>query len=277
MTYIRIMLFSFLFVSNAYANELESRLIELIEKRKVDDLKSTIESIKQKYPNHAITYYVDAFLEEDGKLAYEKYLEFTTRFPNSPYINQAKLRLAQYYYAQGLYESAQRMLTDILKNTSSSDEKILDDVYYLLIQNFLALDELREAKIVMNEFLEKFRRSDYYKLVKEDDKWLKDKPELAKQDDDFVSRKGVSATKLPDGKATGFALQVGAFLDPENAERLHAKLEELGYPVKMKQRKIDNKLFFLVLVGSFSSREQALEYGSDILQKHGVNFRVVNE
>jgi len=272
-----LLILSFLTFSTAsFADELETRLIELIEKRKVTDLKSTIESIKQKYPSHAIIFYADAFLEEDGKIAYDKYLEFITRFPGSNYVNHAKFKLAQYYYAQGLYQSAKRMLTEILKNRLEFDDDMMDDVYYLLIQNFIALEEINEAKIVLNEFLDKYRKSDYYKLVKQDYEWLKDTPESDTTSDDADSDHQPVTVTLQ-GKQQGYTLQVGAFLNPENAENLHAKLEELGYKTRIKQQNIDNKLFFLVMVGSFASRDQALEFGAEMVRKHGINFRAVNE
>jgi len=276
--FIHILLMLFTFAPYSVADELESKIVEMIESRKIDDLKSTVEKIKKKYPSHAITYYVDAFVEENGKTALDKYNIYIEKFPNNKYVSHARYKIAQYYFAQGLYHSSKRTLTEILKSSSRADEALLDDVYYLMIQNLIALEELREADVVLREFLSNFKRSEYYDSAKEDYELLRRNPgEKTFKMVEHSHKSDHSGNDIIYSAKGKYTLQVGAFLNHANAEKRHADLEKLNYNVVIKQKTVGGKLFFIVLVGSFETKEAALEFGANMVQKHGINFRVINK
>jgi len=69
----------------------------------------------------------------------------------------------------------------------------------------------------------------------------------------------------PSGRYT---VQIGAFQDQSQANRLLNSMKSKGYPVFIKQMESpDNKRWYRVRVGTFSTRDDALSYGDKIKEK----------
>ncbi len=65
-----------------------------------------------------------------------------------------------------------------------------------------------------------------------------------------------------------YTVQIGAFQDPSQANRLVNSMKSKGYPVFIKQMESpDNKRWYRVRVGTFSTRDDALSYGDKIKEK----------
>ena len=70
-------------------------------------------------------------------------------------------------------------------------------------------------------------------------------------------------------------LQAGAYGAQANAERQRQFFADLGYPVEMITKVRDTKTLFVVLVGKYSSYDQARAQGAEIKQKYRVETMVV--
>jgi len=69
----------------------------------------------------------------------------------------------------------------------------------------------------------------------------------------------------PSGRYT---VQIGAFQDQSEATKVLNSMKSKGYPAFMKQKKSpDNKNWYRVRVGTFSTKGEAAEYGSQIKEK----------
>lgn len=69
----------------------------------------------------------------------------------------------------------------------------------------------------------------------------------------------------PSGRYT---VQIGAFQDQSQANRLLNSMKSKGYPVFIKQMESpDNKRWYRVRVGTFSTRDDAISYGDKIKEK----------
>ncbi len=69
----------------------------------------------------------------------------------------------------------------------------------------------------------------------------------------------------PSGRYT---VQIGAFQDQSQANRLLSSMKSKGYPVFIKQMESpDNKRWYRVRVGTFSTRDDAISYGDKIKEK----------
>lgn len=65
-----------------------------------------------------------------------------------------------------------------------------------------------------------------------------------------------------------YTVQIGAFQDPSQANRLVNSMKSKGYPVFIKQMESpDNKRWYRVRVGTFSTRDDAISYGDKIKEK----------
>lgn len=76
---------------------------------------------------------------------------------------------------------------------------------------------------------------------------------------DLRYRKTVTEAVVTDtAPADGFAIQFGAFRDPENAGRLKQALELEATGVSITQAVVDGALYHRVRLGSFASRDEAI-------------------
>lgn len=66
-----------------------------------------------------------------------------------------------------------------------------------------------------------------------------------------------------------YSLQVGAFVDKNNAEREKEFFESKGYGVELHTKFKDGKLFYIVWVGCFSDRKEADKIKDEIKRKFG--------
>ena len=69
----------------------------------------------------------------------------------------------------------------------------------------------------------------------------------------------------PDASGGIYSVQIGAFLDPNNAERLKRRIEKKFHPVVIKQANRGNGVFNLVLVGQERTRQQAEQLASRLV------------
>ncbi len=112
----------------------------------------------------------------------------------------------------------------------------------------------------------------------------KDRPVVQSSAEDEPDRMKEKAASLPQrGSVSGeekavaersketFSLQVGFFGNLKNAEVLSEKMKRQGYKAFIKkEEKASGKISYRVLVGKYSSRNEALEYSKIILQKEGI-------
>ena len=69
-----------------------------------------------------------------------------------------------------------------------------------------------------------------------------------------------------DTSASLYSVQIGAFLDPGNAERLKHRIEKKFHPVIIKKEDHGNGVFNLVLVGQENTQQQAQELADQLVR-----------
>lgn len=96
-----------------------------------------------------------------------------------------------------------------------------------------------------------------------------------------TSGSSVEADPRPgDGRAEELAdivytVQLGAFADKDNAQRLHEKYRAEGYTVHFFTRKIAGKTYWVVQVGSFTRLEKARELLEKLQDEDDTAYRIV--
>ncbi len=72
-----------------------------------------------------------------------------------------------------------------------------------------------------------------------------------------------------------YTLQVGAFSLKENAQTLAQKIKEQYKNVSVVSIEFEDKIFYKVWIGTFTTKIEAESFGTDSLKKDGLSFRVV--
>jgi len=246
--------------------DLEARLIRLLENNQLADVITNLEIIKKKYPNNPTPHYIEAFIERDARKAAEKYKFFIERFPLSQYVVNAKYRLAQYYFAKGSCFAAGHFLDDIIESHAKSP--FVDDAYYLRIRCLITLEQVPKAREEIKHFIKKYSDSPLKELVLSDQQMLDEKESAAKNRE---------PSPKPTNETQKFAIQTGAFQIRENAAKQVETITRLGYKPELVQRRIDGTLLYLVWLGDFETEGQALSFGEVFIKKYGIPFRVINK
>ena len=70
-------------------------------------------------------------------------------------------------------------------------------------------------------------------------------------------------------------VQIGAFSNRDNANRLKLQVSQLGHDVSINKIESNEKTFFAVRVNRYKSKRKAEEIGKDIKSKLGVNYRIL--
>ncbi len=272
-----IFLLIFLSISGSIeAQDLENELISWIEKHSKEELKNRIDTIRKKYPNSTVPLFLEAYVEENGDRAVELYKQLIEKYPGSKFIENALLKIGQYYYAIGSYVAARQYLDNLADQFS--DSPLVPEAKYLAARCLIASGYYVSAEQELKEVTKKYPKSPFKNYAKEE---LASLDELAKQDNNPPRIHDATANSdLPfesssvNGKYT---IQIGAFQDQNNASRQKELYARKGYLTSVESKTVSNNLLYLVWVGEFETEEQAARFGEVFKNLHGGSFHVVRK
>ena len=272
-----IFLLIFLSISGSIeAQDLENELISWIEKHSKEELKNRIDTIRKKYPNSTVPLFLEAYVEENGDRAVELYKQLIEKYPGSKFIENALLKIGQYYYAIGSYVAARQYLDNLADQFS--DSPLVPEAKYLAARCLIASGYYVSAEQELKEVTKKYPKSPFKNHAKEE---LASLDELAKQDNNPPRIHDATANSdLPfesssvNGKYT---IQIGAFQDQNNASRQKELYARKGYLTSVESKTVSNNLLYLVWVGEFETEEQAARFGEVFKNLHGGSFHVVRK
>lgn len=95
----------------AQLNEQDVRLrLDLIHSGKIEQVRTEVASLLKQLPNDAGVRYLEAYTTENGDQAVKKYQSFVDSYPASEWADDALYKMYQYYFAVGLYKTADAKL-----------------------------------------------------------------------------------------------------------------------------------------------------------------------
>jgi len=165
------------------------------------------------------------------------YQSIVDNFPRSEWADDALYKVYQFYYALGLYRTAELKMEQLRKEYPSSK--------HLKVASEPETKNLAEERV----------------------------PPPPPPVQDTVAQPVQEPVTPP---ALRFALQVGAFTAQVNAEKQKQFFEQLGYPVEVLNKVKDNRALFLVWVGTYKTYEEAKAGGVEIKKKYSVASIVIS-
>ena len=229
--------------------------LSLVNEGKVEGVRENISELYSKYPKDPGVLYLKALLTEDGFSSIKQYQTIIKNYPDSKFAPHSAMKLGGYLYANGLYTQAANLLKNIpLKYPRYEEMQRLTD---LMINSFNAIGEPDSAKHY-GMLIESMFPSLETNLIKNNKK--------LSQVFDFKK-------KAPD--LGPYVVQIGAFGDRANANRLKLQVSQLGHDVSINKVDSNGKIFFAVRVNRYKSKNKAEQIGKDIKSKLGVSYRVL--
>ncbi len=92
--------------------EVRQRL-DLIHSGKIDQVRSEVASLLRQMPNDPGVRYLDAYVTDNGDQAMRKYQLVVDQFPGSEWADDALYKVYQYYFAVGLYKTAEAKMNQL--------------------------------------------------------------------------------------------------------------------------------------------------------------------
>lgn len=214
-----------------------------IDKGQSDDVKKALPDLMAKYPNNPGVMYLQGKLTPNGIEAAKLYQGIVDNFPKSEWADDALFSLYQYYYALGLYKTADVKLQQLKHDYPASP-----------------LASGSQAKEVP------YREDEQVKLPS------KEVPPA----DTAKAVPGVPGVPVQP-VAEPYTLQVGAYSTMKNAEKQKSFFESLGINVEVTNKVRSGRSLYLVWAGSFTTQEEAKTFGVDIKKKYKIDSIVVEK
>ncbi|HCY74946.1 MAG TPA: hypothetical protein DHV28_03425 [Ignavibacteriales bacterium] len=116
-----LILIFFLSVSKIFAQEVDIvPYLKMIEQGKVEEVKSKLLDLKTEYPKSSNLIFLEGVLTENGQDAIVLYQSLVQKYPKSTYADAALYRIYSYYFALGLYNTADKNLNKLKQDYPES-------------------------------------------------------------------------------------------------------------------------------------------------------------
>jgi hypothetical protein len=273
----KIISFLILFISSLCGqNELDV-LIEQVLNGSSDSASIYLPTMEQRYPNNPSLLYLKGLLESNGKEAMQVFVTLYNNHPTSVYGDDAVMKVAEYFYAAGLYVQSTEWLKKMPIYYSRSEH--IERAVKLFL-NSLIVSGLKDTAIFYSRVFERqfpelnvdgkiksllleFKESDRAKgnsndIVQNFTDFNKVKSNQPIQDKIISNQDDISAP---------FSLQSGAFSSEVNATSQRTELVISGFRARVKELYKSDKTLYAVRIGYFNNREDALKVGEQIKTK----------
>lgn len=97
-----------------------TKYLTMIQEGQLDQVKAEIPALLTKYPNNPGVLYLQAQTTSEGAEAVRIYQSIVDNFPSSSWAPEALFRVYQFYYALGLYRTAEMKMAQLKKNYPAS-------------------------------------------------------------------------------------------------------------------------------------------------------------
>ena len=110
--------------------------LTLLEKGQIQEVKENLPELLDRYPNEAGVYYIQALVNQDGDSSINQFQNIISNFANSEFAAKSEMKIAEYFFARGLYSQASTQLKKIIyKYVDANDhQRALD----LMINSYMA-------------------------------------------------------------------------------------------------------------------------------------------
>lgn len=250
-----IILFTGVMLGTCLAQEQINYLERLLRQERFEELRELLGSVQSHHPS---VEFIRGLLHQDAQLAVAHFRQ-VVQHPDSPYADDAQFRIAQYYYARGDYSQAREHFSKLAKLFPNSN--LFDDSIFLYGQCLLADNEIDSARIVFESFIQKFPKSTY--------------TNQAVMDLKSSLFQGTASRPAQKEFDEIYAIQVGAFGEVRNAQRIARQMRQANLPVEIFARTRDGEKLYVVWVGKFKTRESAERFAKRWDSKFRGGYHIV--
>jgi len=261
-------------------------LIENVLHGSRDSAAVYLPTMEQRYPNNPSLMYLKGLLENNGEKAMVIFSKLYNTHPTSEYGDDAVMKVAEYYYAAGMYVKAANWLKKMPIYYSRSEH--IERAVKLFLNSLIVSGHKDTAVFYSRVFKRQFpsldvdgKINDLLQDFEKSDQEKKSAKEFAPK----FSRPEVTPVEIMDktpivtidaNNAYGFySLQTGAYSVKENAESQKINLIIAGFSARINELYKSNRTLYAVRIGHYDSKKDAQKVGAQIKAKLGINTIVI--
>lgn len=243
-------------------------------------------TMEQMYPHNPSLMYLKGLLEDNGDEAMVIFTKLYNSHPSSEYGDDAVMKVAEYYYAAGMYVKAANWLKKMPIYYSRSDH--IERAVKLFLNSLIVSGHKDTAIFYSRVFKRQFPSLDVdgkiNALLQDIEKSDQEK-ESAKELTPKFSTLGVLPSNIKDknpiskievDKTSGiYSLQTGAYSLKNNAESEKINLIITGFGARIDELYKSNRTLYVVRIGHYDSKEDAQKVGAQIKVKLDIDTIVI--
>lgn len=250
-------------------------LIDQVTAGNIDEAKSELPSLKEKFPDDPGVLYLEALVTTDGSVAARLYQSIVDNHPRCEWADAALYRVYQFYYSLGLYKTADLKMAQLQRDYPDSkylkSQGSMAEAGPVVTRHDTPAAPAATPPVTASPKEEPVTTPastvNTAPVVKQNPPpAVKQNPPPAKQEKPAV------VTHQSSG---AYALQVGAFASEPNAERLQRAVEAMGYRVEIVTRGHTGKPMYHVWVGNYPTEAEARAAAVELREKHSVDAMLV--
>lgn len=225
-----------------------------------ETVRGQLPSLLKQYPNHPGVLYLQALLTTDGAEAVRQYQYIVDSYPTSEWADDALYKIYKFYYALGLYRTAEQKL-DLLRTKYPKSRYVAGAADAAQAQAETTAVESRGATGEKPQT-----------PVTEPPSTPIATPEKGQKTSDRSAREEAPPVTAP---ARVFTVQVGAYSTEANANRQKAFLDYHNYAADVVRRRRGDKDVFVVYVGTFATDDEARRTGEQLRRTFNIEYIIV--
>jgi cell division septation protein DedD len=262
----------FLFPEIAGSQISDEEILSLLAENQFRVAQERAQAAYQKNPNSPNAAYYRALFEENAEQAAASFQDLTKRFKNSEYAERALYRLGQYHFARGNYMRARQFFQEL--GASHANPARAAPSQYFAAKALLISGQTAQASEELQALIKNSPETWAADFARDD---LARMPPIASASSEAarVDSEKKSETKSAGTAKSRYAVQAGAFTEKSKAQELEKRLKGSGYKTEVHERNEGARKYYLVWLGSFSSRDQAWNCADDLKKKYQVKSHVV--
>ena len=278
----------FIFISLSFLSSQDhiDDLIQHVLHGSRDSAAISLPTMQQEYPNNPSVMYLKGLLETDGEKAMTIFSKLYNTHPTSEYGDDAVMKVAEYYYAAGLYVQAADWLKKMPIYYSRSHH--IDRALKLFLNSLIVSGRKDTAIFYSRVFKRQFPRldiddkinallRDFEKSVQIEKKAKAQSPGISEPEDiSIVISDDMRSEQVNVQQSNGvYSLQTGAFGVKDNAESQKIDLTIAGFNARTTELYRNNRVLYAVRIGHYNSKSDARKIGSQIKIKLNLDTIVI--
>ena len=205
--------------------------------------------------------YLKGLIEFNGEKSKLYFEDYYLKFPNNKYADDSIVKVAEYYYASGLYIQSSEWYKKITLDYPKSDHFQKSVSYFL---NSLIIAGYKDTA---NYYIKKFRKE--YPKLKFSNEYI-----VESYRDEQKKNK---SNKTDFKKENKYSVQIGSFRNYDLAKSKKAILTNEGFLCRIDEILVDGKILYSVRIGMFGNQELARKEQKRLISRIGLYDSIIIE